>query len=112
MASARHLAAYRSVLREVRLNASISPRPQRTNAISTQLRLLFEKPRSSEDEKRAFGLDIENAVTFLRAQRKHKVLIDRYNPLVDLTAEERIHATARRVGFDMPVTHKAGSEDA
>jgi len=36
-------------------------------------------------------------------------LLDRYNPLIDLTAEERIEATARRVGLDMPETVKGGS---
>jgi ATP synthase assembly factor FMC1 len=30
-------------------------------------------------------------------------LLERYNPLFDLTAEERIEATARRVGLNMPV---------
>lgn len=29
-------------------------------------------------------------------------MIERYNPLVDLTGEERIEATARRVGLNMP----------
>ena len=32
------------------------------------------------------------------------MLLERYNPLVDLTSEERIEATARRVGLNMPVT--------
>jgi hypothetical protein len=35
-----------------------------------------------------------------------QLLLDRYNPLFDLTAEERIHATARRVGLDMPIVHQ------
>ena len=35
-------------------------------------------------------------------------LLDRYNPLVDLTAEERIEATARRVGLNMPKTPEEG----
>ena len=34
--------------------------------------------------------------------------MDRYNPLVDLTAEERIEATARRVGLNMHVTPEDG----
>jgi Complex1_LYR-like len=32
-----------------------------------------------------------------------KTLLDRYNPIIDLTAEERIEATARRVGLNMPI---------
>lgn len=35
-----------------------------------------------------------------------QTLLDRYNPLIDLTGEERIEATARRVGFNMPITAK------
>ncbi|KZS98069.1 hypothetical protein SISNIDRAFT_547077 [Sistotremastrum niveocremeum HHB9708] len=45
---------------------------------------------------------LENIRTFLRANRLHKGLLERYNPLHDLTTEERIKATARRVGLDMP----------
>lgn len=37
------------------------------------------------------------------ADSKMQTLLERYNPLVDLTAEERIEATARRVGLNMPV---------
>jgi ATP synthase assembly factor FMC1 len=33
-------------------------------------------------------------------------LLERYNPLFDLTAKERIEATARRVGFNMPKIHE------
>ncbi len=33
-----------------------------------------------------------------------KTLLDRYNPLVDLTAKERIEATGRRVGLNMPIS--------
>ena len=36
-------------------------------------------------------------------------LLERYNPLIDLTAEERIEATARRVGLNMPETAKSDS---
>ncbi|KIL70115.1 hypothetical protein M378DRAFT_68013, partial [Amanita muscaria Koide BX008] len=46
--------------------------------------------------------DLENALVFLRSQREHKVLLHRYNPSFDYTSEERIKATANRVGLDMP----------
>ncbi|KAI0028201.1 hypothetical protein K488DRAFT_59200, partial [Vararia minispora EC-137] len=46
---------------------------------------------------------LANLITFMRSQRMHKELLERYNPLVDLTAEERIEATARRVGLNMPL---------
>ncbi|KAF8558912.1 hypothetical protein OG21DRAFT_1503872 [Imleria badia] len=88
---------YRSVVREV-ARASISPRTQRNKDISANLRRLFER----HGERETFRRDVENMVTFMRSQREHKTLVDRYNPLVDLTAEERIEATARRVGLNMP----------
>lgn len=33
-----------------------------------------------------------------------QVLLERYNPFVDSTSEERIEAIAKRVGLNMPVT--------
>ncbi|KAF9482450.1 hypothetical protein BDN70DRAFT_875000 [Pholiota conissans] len=50
--------------------------------------------------------DYENAILFIKSQREHKRLLERYNPTFDLTAQDRIKATARRVGLDMPVTYK------
>lgn len=79
-------------------------------------RAVLESTKSSD-----FDVVTQNNITFLRSQRMYKVshvlvvlshtsltfaktLLDRYNPLVDLTAEERIEATARRVGLNMPIT--------
>jgi hypothetical protein len=67
---------------------------------------------------------VENIYTFVRAQRLHQVrgvcsrgrvrrrgrtqlLVARYNPAGDLTADERIKATARRVGLNVPVEYDA-----
>jgi hypothetical protein len=33
-------------------------------------------------------------------------LLKRYNPIADMTEEEKIHATARRVGLDTPLEYK------
>ena len=100
---------------------SLAPRPQRNKALAGHYRALFE-PRDGPDAT-ALSREVENAVAFLKHQRKHKVsgflrvtwsvvlkgiigitqeLLERYNPLIDLTAEERIEATARRVGLNMP----------
>ena len=35
-----------------------------------------------------------------------KTLLERYNPLLGLSVEERVKKTANRVGLDMPVTPK------
>ncbi|KZT26919.1 hypothetical protein NEOLEDRAFT_1177103 [Neolentinus lepideus HHB14362 ss-1] len=102
MATVQQRALYRSILREV-VKGAVSPRPSKNKAISSTFRVMFEKSRSGKS-KEGFEADMENAVTFLRSQRTYKELLERYNPLADLTAEERIEATARRVGLNMPVT--------
>ena len=38
-------------------------------------------------------------------------LLERYNPLHDMTQEERVHATARRVGLDTPLEAKPEEND-
>ena len=41
-----------------------------------------------------------------------KELLDRYNPLHDLSTEQRVKATARRVGLDIPVEHQGGGKNS
>jgi len=90
--------AYRAILREL-YKASISPRSTRSQATALNFRVILESTKASD-----FDSSTQNAITFLRSQRMYKTLLDRYNPLIDLTAEERIEATARRVGLNMPIT--------
>ncbi|KAI0254279.1 hypothetical protein BJV78DRAFT_1121729 [Lactifluus subvellereus] len=89
--------AYRAILREI-YKASISPRSTRGRATALNFRAVLESTKATD-----FDSSTQNAITFLRSQRMYKTLLDRYNPLIDLTAEERIEATARRVGLNMPI---------
>lgn len=93
---------YRHILREI-YKASRSPRATRNPVIANGFRKIFEALKS-EEQASSFRTDMENAIVFMRSQRIHKELLERYNPLFDLTEEERIKATARRVGLDMPAT--------
>ncbi|KIK48808.1 hypothetical protein CY34DRAFT_797586 [Suillus luteus UH-Slu-Lm8-n1] len=99
---AHHTHAYRQVVREI-AKATVKPRLARNKDIASNFRALFAQSGRPEDAQ--FQHDMKNALTFLRSQREHKALLERYNPLIDLTAEERIEATARRVGLNMPKTH-------
>ena len=45
---------------------------------------------------------MEQAVQYLKAQRVYGSLLERYNPGADMTEEERVRLTARKVGMDMP----------
>lgn len=84
--------AYRKLLREVYKSAAAPNLRARNSAFFRQAVLTKQDPH----------LQLENAATFLRSDRIYKELLERYSPLKNLTEEERIRATARRVGLDVP----------
>jgi len=45
---------------------------------------------------------------YVKAQRMYATLLERYNPGLNMVEEERIKATARRVGMELPVEYEAG----
>ncbi|KAG8755862.1 hypothetical protein FRC12_010750 [Ceratobasidium sp. 428] len=57
---------------------------------------------SSEMTPEKFASHTLNGAAFLKAQREHKILMDRYNPLHGLSVEEQRKATAKRVGLELP----------
>ncbi|TRM68057.1 hypothetical protein BD626DRAFT_480658 [Schizophyllum amplum] len=93
--------AYRALLRELRKSAVNKGKVPPT--LRTHFRTLVTRYGTDEQARSDFRYDMENTVLFVKSQREHKILLDRYNPLFDLTAEERIEATARRVGLNMPL---------
>ncbi|KAH8999386.1 hypothetical protein EDB92DRAFT_958259 [Lactarius akahatsu] len=97
---AKVIPVYRAILREL-YQASIEPRSTRSRTTALKFRAILESTTPSNFESTS-----QNVITFLLSQRMHKTLLDRYNPLFDLTAEERIEATAHRVGLNMPITHQ------
>jgi hypothetical protein len=48
----------------------------------------------------------EQFAAYLRAQREHATLLARYNPGMDMSQDERVRLSARRVGLDLPPEHK------
>ncbi|KAG2152173.1 YwlC protein [Suillus cothurnatus] len=97
-----HTHVYRKVVREI-AKVTGKPRLARNKDIASNFRALFAQSGRPEDAQH-FQHDMQNALTFLRSQREYKALLERYNPLIDLTAEERIEATARRVAISSPET--------
>ncbi|KIM33586.1 hypothetical protein M408DRAFT_157342, partial [Serendipita vermifera MAFF 305830] len=89
------LAPHRQLMRELIRSGRHRPRESRV-AILSQMREIVSNKKLS-------ATDVENVALFLRSQRTYKVLLDRYNPLHDMSSTEHIKATARRVGLDMPV---------
>ncbi|KAF8195962.1 hypothetical protein K438DRAFT_794023 [Mycena galopus ATCC 62051] len=68
--------------------------------------------RSIVEKQKAAGryTDIENALIFMKSQRIHKVLLERYNPTGNYTAKERLEATTRRVGLQLPKSYDPSTE--
>ncbi|KAJ1310998.1 hypothetical protein OPQ81_009506 [Rhizoctonia solani] len=74
-------AAYRAFLREVR-KSSIFPRPERGSFLSKQIHVIANSPGQTPQTFRSHVL---TAAAFLKAQREHQILMDRYNPLHGLS---------------------------
>ncbi|KAG9189081.1 hypothetical protein G6011_05949 [Alternaria panax] len=45
----------------------------------------------------------EQFIQYVQAQRTHSALLERYNPGMGMTEEERVRLSARRVGMNLPV---------
>jgi ATP synthase assembly factor FMC1 len=52
----------------------------------------------------------EQFIRYIKAQRMYLTLVERYNPGSNMSTEERVRLTARKVGMDLPVggTGKGG----
>lgn len=47
--------------------------------------------------------EAEQILQFVQQQRLYSTLVERYNPGMDMSEEERVRLTARRVGMELPV---------
>lgn len=97
--SAPHLRSlYRRILRELPSRPATSPSP-----LQRRLRSQFESSPSSPLETTNPSLDaIEQITQYLQAQRTYTTLVERYNPGMNMTEEERVRLSARRIGMELP----------
>ncbi|GHJ84528.1 hypothetical protein NliqN6_0930 [Naganishia liquefaciens] len=104
--------SYRSVLREINKSSIHAPQ-NRNQAIKHMLRDLYERQASTlggvsktiDETSLGFGRNMMEMKEFVKAQRTYNDLLVRYNPLHDMTAEERVKATTRRVGMEQPLEY-------
>ncbi|USP81758.1 uncharacterized protein yc1106_09032 [Curvularia clavata] len=54
----------------------------------------------------------EQFVQYVQAQRTYATLLERYNPGMGMTEEERVRLSARRVGMNLPVEFSQDGEKA
>ncbi|CAO1635751.1 unnamed protein product [Sympodiomycopsis kandeliae] len=102
---------YRSLLKELRANPTNPIKVINTSAFESQPIVQHVKSTfrntSSIDAQIKEMRDLE---TYLRSNRVHKQLLLRYNPMHDQTEKERVRATARRVGLDVPKEYVPGKQ--
>ncbi|KAI9631696.1 uncharacterized protein MKK02DRAFT_30705 [Dioszegia hungarica] len=92
---------YRSLLRELRFSSK-QPTIKRSPIVVSQVRQLVSSIQSEDQLSRT----LMETRDFLRSSRIYGDLLKRYNPLHDMSDDERIRATARRVGLDAPTEYK------
>ncbi|KAF1911063.1 hypothetical protein BDU57DRAFT_108921 [Ampelomyces quisqualis] len=105
---------YRRFLRELPIpptTISSRTRHQKLSAPSTlqkQLRDTISKPSAANEQSQL--QQAEQFAQYLQAQRKYISLIERYNPGMGMSEEERVRLSARRVGMNLPVEFVKGQE--
>ena len=103
---------YRRFLRELPNHtpaALLAPSPLQSR-IRAQVTTPPPPPSSPQPQTIPLEVRIQRAfaaadqyVQYLRAQRVYTTLLERYNPGMNTSDEDRIKLSARRVGMDLPV---------
>ena len=104
------LTVYRRLLRELPSTtapstprASRAPAHQKLSSPSTlqqRIRATFANPTTSNESSQL--AQAEQFIQYVQAQRMYATLIERYNPGMGMSEEERVRLSARRVGVDLP----------
>ncbi|EDU40840.1 Complex1-LYR-2 domain containing protein [Pyrenophora tritici-repentis] len=100
---------YRRLLREL----PSTPQTTRTqhqklsapSKLQQRIRATLSTPRSNTQSQVQLG---EQFVQYVQAQRTYASLLERYNPGMGMTEEERVRLSARRVGMNLPVEFEEG----
>ena len=50
----------------------------------------------------------EQFIQYVQAQRTYVTLIERYNPGMGMSEEERVRLSARRIGMNLPIEFESG----
>jgi ATP synthase assembly factor FMC1 len=103
---------YRRLLRELPTNASAAQSRTshaKLSAPSTLQRRIREtlKNPPATNTKGQFE-QAQQFAQYVEAQRMYVTLIERYNPGMGMSEEERVRLSARRVGMNLPVEFETG----
>jgi ATP synthase assembly factor FMC1, mitochondrial len=82
----------------------------RTNFLKTPSTSQASENQSSIAATRRAIEQAEQFVQYIKAQRMYTTLVERYNPGMTMSEEEKVRLTARRVGMDLPVELMKGNK--
>ena len=102
---------YRRLLRELPIrqpSASLTRSQYRTahqklSAPSPLQKRIRDQLSATPAREKSQLQQAEQFVRYLQAQRMYATLVERYNPGMGMSEEERVRLSARRVGMDLPV---------
>lgn len=82
-----------------------APREGTTTPLLAYIDLVAHEGSSDDGAAKARAQRIlANLDTYVHSKQTHEELLERYNPTHSMSASERVAATARRVGLDVPET--------
>jgi len=97
---------YRRLLRELPARQpSLLSNP---SPIQGTIRANFTSSSASASSTSPDPAVTEQILQYLKAQRTYMTLVERYNPGMNMTEEDRVRMTARRVGMDLPEELRPG----
>ena len=100
---------YRRLLREL----PSTPQTTRTqhqklsspSKLQQRIRQTLSRPSPTGNAQSQIA-QAEQFIQYVQAQRTHSALLERYNPGMGMTEEERVRLSARRVGINLPVEYQ------
>jgi hypothetical protein len=101
---------YRRLLRELPVkDQTTRTAHQKLSAASPlqkRLRAQFSNPTNANQASQE--AQAEQFIQYVQAQRMYATLIERYNPGMGMSEEERVRLSARRIGMNLPVEFDGG----
>lgn len=98
---------YRRLLRELPVKTQTTRTAHQKlstpSPLQQRLRAQFATPPSSAASPASQEAQAEQFIQYVQAQRMYATLIERYNPGMGMTEEERVRLSARRIGMNLPV---------
>jgi ATP synthase assembly factor FMC1, mitochondrial len=100
---------YRRILRELPSRSHNQPHGQsllsNPSPLQRRIRSSFSSAAADTNANATIPRiqETEQFIKYIQAQRQYVTLVERYNPGMNMTEEERVRLSARRVGMNLPV---------